>query len=62
MYQNCKEKELELELVSHECENYILHREKIMTQKTENYEIKKLQGKKERLNPKIPAMGMQNAV
>jgi len=33
VYQNCKEKELELELVSHECENYSLDSEKIMTQK-----------------------------
>ena len=58
MYQNCKEKELELELVSHECEKYSLDNERLRLRKTENYEIKELRSKKTRLNPKITTMGM----
>lgn len=58
MYQNCKEKELELELVSHECENYSLDSVRLWLRKTENYEIKELRGKKTRLNPTITTMGM----
>lgn len=58
MNQNCKKKELELELVSHECENYSLDSKRLWLRKTENYEIKELRSKKAGLNATITTMGI----